>query len=88
MKYESNLAELMLSDYFLKEKSADWPQSPVVLPRIAGWRVGTELLGSVQAVEDRFDKITEGLQALSEIASSLAGSIKQCKCATAALAKA
>ena len=90
VELEATMMNLIDQDVFLKEKSAsEWTlATPACLPRVVAWRTGTELLGSIDAVEDRQEKIGQALTCLEQMGAALGASARQWKGAHAALEKA
>ena len=88
-KTEGKIEEYVREDAFLTENLAE-TELPryLCLARIQSLRLRTDLLGSVEAVEEHFDQSRAGIRGLSDIASALSAAQKNFVSTTIALKKA
>ena len=87
---EKEVADMCGKDPYLEEKmAADEGKAEIrCMQRITALRSRTDLLGSVQAVEERFDQAHNGIQFLNILSAALTQSTRQFTATTAALVKA
>ena len=83
-KIEKQMGEIVQEDAFLKDLDLTW----LCVARIAQMRQRTELLGSVEAVEQQFQQVAEGVQALSKLAAATTTCCRQYTATAVALKKA
>ena len=85
---EERMMALIKRDTYMNEQSEQWTECPLCFARVRALREKTELLGSVEQVEDRFQKAANAMTVLIEIAGAATMAVKQWKVAAVALKKA